>query len=64
MEAQLSKVLLSVPEAAAETGLPERTIRLGISRGEIPGRRIGRYVRVPLWWIEEQRNGPRSEQAA
>lgn len=60
----MSKVLLSVEETAKETGLGPRIIRQAVERGEIPGRRIGRLIKIPLWWVEEQRNGPRAGRAA
>lgn len=53
------KVLLSVDEAAAATGLDQKSVRAAVARGEIPGRRIGRLIKIPVWWVEEQRNGPR-----
>jgi excisionase family DNA binding protein len=57
------KALLTVAETAAETGLGERAIRDGIGRGEIPGKRFGRLIKIPLWWVEEQRSGPRGQGA-
>lgn len=58
------KALLSVAETAAETGLGPRAIRDGIDRGEIPGRRFGRLIKIPAWWVREQRDGPQRGTAA
>lgn len=54
-----SKVLLSVQEVAKATGLDQKTVRSSIERGEIPGQRFGRLIKVPAWWVREQANGPR-----
>jgi excisionase family DNA binding protein len=53
-----SKVLLSVQEVAEATGLDVKTVRSSIERGEIPGQRFGRLIKVPSWWVERQRSGP------
>jgi excisionase family DNA binding protein len=53
-----AKVLLSVPEAAEATGLDVKTVRAAIGRGEIPGQRIGRLIKIPRWWVDQQRQGP------
>lgn len=58
-----AKVLLSVPETAHATGLDVKTVRAAIERGEIPGQRIGRLLKVPRWWVDQQREGPRSDAA-
>jgi excisionase family DNA binding protein len=57
------KVLLSVEEASAATGLDQKTVRAAVARGDIPGRRIGRLIKIPVWWVEEQRVGPRAQPA-
>lgn len=57
------KVLLSVQEAAAATGLDEKTVRSAVGRGEIPGMRIGRLIKIPRWWVERQAHGVQSERA-
>ena len=54
-----SAATLRVAEAAGELGVGERAIRDGVARGEIPHVRFGRLLRVPRWWIDEMRNGPR-----
>jgi hypothetical protein len=59
-----TKALLSVAETAKETGLGERAIRVGVGRGEVPGKRFGRLIKIPRWWVDEQRIGPRGETAA
>lgn len=58
------KVLLSVPEVADATGMEVKTVRAAISRGEIPSSRFGRLIKVPLWWVEQQRLGPEKSRAA
>lgn len=57
----MSKPLLSVDETVSELegALGPRAIRDGVARGTIPGRRFGRLIKIPRWWVEEQRNGPR-----
>jgi excisionase family DNA binding protein len=58
-----AKVLLSVSEAASATGMGQRAVREAVERGDIPGKRIGRLIKIPLWWVEEQRSGPRDRAA-
>lgn len=55
-----TKVLFSVQETSDATGLDVKTVRLGIERGDIPGLRIGRLFKIPRWWVEQQRYGPRA----
>ena len=57
----MNKVLFGLPKAAEAIGMDVRALRSAIDRGEVPGIRIGRLYKVPLWWIEHQRNGPRAE---
>lgn len=57
------KVLLSAHEAAKATGLNVKTIRAAIERGDIPGQRIGRLFKIPRWWVDQQREGSRSDAA-
>ncbi len=52
------KVLLSVPEVADATDMDPKSVRAAIARGEIPSVRFGRLIKVPLWWLEQQRHGP------
>lgn len=54
----MEKVLLSVQEVADATGMEVKSVRAAIGRGEIPGRRFGRLIKVPAWWVAEQRLGP------
>jgi excisionase family DNA binding protein len=51
--------LIGTPEVARETGLDEKTVRKAIESGQIPAIRFGRVWRVPRWWVNEQRNGPK-----
>lgn len=60
----MSKALLSVAETSEATGLGERIIRDCVARGEIPGQRFGRIIRIPRWWVERQRSGPSVTEAA
>lgn len=59
-----TKVLFSVQETAEATGLDVKSVRAAIARGEIPGTRIGRLFKIPVWWVEEQRSGPRKMASA
>ena len=56
------KLLLGVPEAAIAVGVDPKFIRRGVEEGSIPATRVGRLIKVPLWWIRQQRDGtaPRS----
>jgi len=54
-----AKVLLSTEEVASATGLDVKTVRAAVERGEVPSCKIGRLIKIPRWWVEEQRNGPR-----
>jgi len=58
------KVLLGVREAAEATGLDEKTVRSAVERGEIPGMRIGRLIKIPRWWVDRQAHGTSGERAA
>jgi excisionase family DNA binding protein len=42
------RVALSVDEAAARLGISEWSVRQAIKRGEIPARRVGNRVLVPV----------------
>lgn len=59
-----AKVLLSVQEAADATGLGEKMVRAAVGRGEIPGMRFGRLIKIPRWWVDKQAHGERSGEAA
>lgn len=47
-----ARVALSVDEAAARLGVSEWTVRQAIKRGDIPSRRIGHRVLVPVEAID------------
>jgi excisionase family DNA binding protein len=49
-----------VPEVAEATGLNAKTIRASIARGEIPAKTYGRLIKIPRWWVEEQRSGAKA----
>jgi excisionase family DNA binding protein len=51
------KVLLSVPEAAEETGLDVKSVRAAVARGDIPGLRIGRLIKIPRYWVDQMAKG-------
>jgi excisionase family DNA binding protein len=51
------KLLYGVPEAAHELGVDPKFIRRGVEEGVIPATRVGRLIKVPLWWIRQQRDG-------
>lgn len=57
-------MLLSTEEVAEATGLDIKSVRAAIERGEIPARRIGRLIKIPVWWVDEQRTGPRHREVA
>jgi excisionase family DNA binding protein len=60
-EWMMAKALLSVAETAEATGLGERAVRDGVATGVIPGKRFGRLIRIPAWWVDEQKFGPRRQ---
>jgi excisionase family DNA binding protein len=60
----MPKVLLSVDEVAEATGMERKSVRAAVERGEIPGKRFGRLIKIPVWWVEEQRHGPDKARAA
>jgi excisionase family DNA binding protein len=51
------KLLLGVPEVAREVGVDPKFIRRGVEEGTIPATRVGRLIKVPMWWIRQQRDG-------
>lgn len=44
---------LSVQDVAAFLNVDERTIRRGIERGQVPGKKIGRIWRIPRTYVLE-----------
>lgn len=50
--AATSRVALSVDEVATRLGVSEWTVRQAIKRGDIPSRRIGQRVLVPVEAID------------
>jgi excisionase family DNA binding protein len=52
------KAAFDVPEVAQAIGCNEKTVRKGISDGQIPSFRVGRLVRVPAWWVKQKKKGP------
>jgi excisionase family DNA binding protein len=43
---------LSVAEAAERLGCHPRTVYDGVQDGTVPGRRVGRRVLIPRWWLD------------
>jgi excisionase family DNA binding protein len=62
-EASPRRIVLTVPEVAAELQIPASTVYDLIRRGEIPSVRVGRRIRVPKRRLEDWING-RHEAAA
>lgn len=54
---QQEKALWGVPEAAQELGVDPKFIRRGVEGGVIPATKVGRLIKIPLWWIRQQRDG-------
>jgi excisionase family DNA binding protein len=54
----MSKVLWSPQELAGVLEMDVKTVRAAIGRGEIPSAKFGRLIKVPGWWVEQQRHGP------
>jgi len=51
------RIVLTVPEVAAELQIPASTVYDLIRRGEIPSVRVGRRIRVPKRRLEDWVNG-------
>jgi hypothetical protein len=52
------RVAYSVKETAEAIDADAKTIRKGIAEGKIPSLSLGpRFIRVPAWWIRQQRDG-------
>ena len=47
------KKYLTIPEAAPPLGMTEKALRKRIERGQIPYRKFGRRVLIPLQELEE-----------
>jgi excisionase family DNA binding protein len=62
-EASTRRLVLTVPEVAAELQIPASTVYDLIRRGEIPSVRVGKRIRVPKRRLEDWING-RHEAAA
>jgi excisionase family DNA binding protein len=43
---------VSVGEAAHWLGCHPRTLYDGVAHGSVPGRRVGRRVLIPRWWLD------------
>jgi excisionase family DNA binding protein len=59
-----AKALLSTDEVAKATGLDVKTVRASIARGDIPGQRFGRLIKVPRWWVDQLLHGPTAAREA
>lgn len=51
------RVAYDVPDVAKALDCNEKTVRKGISDGQIPHFRVGKLIRVPAWWVRQQREG-------
>ena len=51
------KLLWGVPETARLLGLDAKTVRKAVEAGEIPSAKYGRLIKIPGWWIRQQRDG-------
>lgn len=58
------KALIGAPEAARELGIDVKTLRKMTELGEMPSVRAGRNIKIPLWWIRQQLEGPKTPAAA
>lgn len=56
-EASPRRLVLTVPEVAAELQIPASTVYDLIRRGEIPSVRVGKRIRVPKRRLEQWVNG-------
>lgn len=50
--------MLSPAELAERWRVPTATIRAMLARGELPHRRLGRYIRIPLQAVEDHERCP------
>ena len=48
----------TVEEVANELDCDHKTVRKGIAKGEIPSIRLGRFIRIPGWWVNQTLSGP------
>ena len=58
MNVEEQRAALTVDEVAEVIGTGRTATYDAIRRGQIPSFRVGRFVRVPAWWIDKLRNGP------
>jgi len=56
-DASPRRIVLTVPEVAAELQIPASTVYDLIRRGEIPSVRVGKRIRVPKRRLEDWVNG-------
>jgi excisionase family DNA binding protein len=56
-EANQRRLVLTVPQVAAELQIPASTVYDLIRRGEIPSVRVGKRIRVPKRRLEDWING-------
>jgi hypothetical protein len=50
-------VLWGVVQTARVLGIDGKTLRKELEAKRIPGLRVGRCWKIPLWWIRQQRDG-------
>jgi excisionase family DNA binding protein len=51
----------SVAETARILGVSSSTVRRGIKGKDIPIVRLGKLLRIPKWWVEQQLGRPSNE---
>jgi excisionase family DNA binding protein len=56
--ATLPRTFYDAYEVAESTGLTYRQVVALTKSGEIPSRTFGRYIRIPAWWVDENREKP------
>jgi excisionase family DNA binding protein len=53
-EAPVRPGLVRVAEAAEFLSVSRGALYAAIARAEVPVKRIGKSMRIPRWWLEEQ----------
>jgi excisionase family DNA binding protein len=52
------RALIGAPEAARQLGIDVKTVRKMAETGEMPSVRAGRNLKIPAWWLRQQKDGP------
>ena len=53
---EVKKIVYTVEYAALRLGITKMTIYRGVERGEIPHKRIGRRILIPVSWVDNDFN--------